>query len=962
MRKKTKSKLSNNTAGFLIAVILCLIGAGFCSYLFYENLTRTFSKLGETPVAVISFKRKAAQRKFLGRVLWDRLRNESPLYNGDTVHTAPSGEATIVFADGNTLTLLESTMAQIFADEENGSGAQLSSGGALIDASSSSGGFTFASGGVSVNVGSGARLSVSSAAADSAVALQVLAGNASVHGIDGAEHAVSAGEEIEISESGAVSVPEFSVLFPSRDEKILYHTEEDSVSVGFSVRARNIAEDSELVFEVSDTKKFADISRSAAVQREKETPLPFAPGTHYWRVRDASAEKDAVLASGKLQVIQSPAPQLVVPAESFCYQYRTKTPAVRFVWSPSEKASAYRLVVADNRELQNPVVDERVFSESASVSTLAGGVYYWQVTPYYAVNRIGYAAPSEIRSFEIQRGGELPAPQPLLPAHGETLDLEKRGRFSWKGDREASSFLLTLSQNEDLSSPALTIETADNFYAAADDSRLREVSYWWSVQAVDGEGNTSPASAPRVCHVVRGKIEQRTVEPADGYQIEENLVRDMLFTWKKNLPADFESVIEVSQDSAFESIAAQFAANGYSYKGLSLPAGTYYYRMKSAAADGSRVLLTEPKSFSVVRQLGRTEVLSPQRIAVSWEAHPFLFRWTAVDGAEFYKVTLYRADDNSVVFSENVKTTETAVNLFGGREFADRGMYRLEIQPRTSAVSGVSNQRTGVTAESEFMLRKARPVSLLLPKKDAKIDEFAAYLNGIDIRWNSAEKTSGTRVEIYKDSADRGAPIYTYPPNSRRGQSMNAGVQTISALPSAPLTSGRYEIVVRAAAAEDGIDLSNTEYALRGRFTITPYKKFAVPRRLSASPECVNAAYLSGLKANETPAVVLSWNDVPSAKEYRVTIAAQSGGAANRFETTTSATSLVIDLTKDAWQFLLKENKADFVWTVEARAAERSRSGRTRVRDGNIASSTFGIDIPAVNSADIELEAVKEIW
>lgn len=966
MRKKTKSKSSSNKAGFLIAIILCLLGAALCAYLFYQNLTQTFSKLNEEPVAVITFKHKAAQRKFLGRVLWDRLRNESPLYNGDTVHTAPFGEATIVFADGNSLTLMESTMAQIFVDEENGSGAQLSSGDALIDVSENSGGFAFASGGVSVNVGAGSRLSMSSAA-DSGIEMQVLSGSASVKNQDGTERSVAAGEALAVSDDGTVSAPDVSVVFPSRSEKILYHTEEETASVGFFVRARNLQEPSGLALEFSDTRDFSEITDAAAVQSEKEMKLPFVPGTHYWRLRDSAGGTDTIFASGKIQVIQSLPPQLAVPAERFCYHYRTKPPAVRFVWSESEKASAYRLVVADNRELKNPVVDENISSESAAVSTLAGGTYYWQVTPYYAVNRTGYAAPSEVRSFEIQRDGELLAPMPLLPANGETVDIEKRISFSWKGDREAASFLLTLSQNEDLSSPVLSIETADNFYAPANDGRLQEASYWWSVQAVDSEGNVSPASAARVCHVARRQIEQRTVEPADGYQIEESLVQDMMFSWKKNLPADFESTIEVSHDAAFENIAAQFPAKGYSYKGLSLPAGTYYYRMKSAEPDGGRVLITEPKSFSVLKQLGKTEVLAPVLRAVCRESQPFLFRWTEVDGADFYRVTLYRAEDNSIVFNDSIAAAETAVDLFGGEAFADRGTYRLEVQPRAFAVSGGSNQRTGAMAESVFMIRKVHPVSLLLPKKDARIDEFSAFLDGLDIRWNSTEKTDDARIEIYKGSAERGTLVYKYPSDSRRERKMHPTGQTVTALPSVPFAAGSYEVIVRATAAEDGIDISNTEASLRGRFTVTPYKKLAAPRRLSASPECVNAAYLSGLKENETPAVMLTWSSVPSAKEYRVTIArssrAKTRNKPKRFETTVKGTRLALDLKKEQWQFLLKENKADFVWTVEARSTERGRrSGRTRVRDGIIASSAFSVDIPAVNSADIQLEAVEEIW
>lgn len=65
------------------------------------------SKLNEQPIATITLKYKTAQRKFMDRVVWDRLRQDSPVYNGDTIHTATLSEANIWFNDGNVMELME---------------------------------------------------------------------------------------------------------------------------------------------------------------------------------------------------------------------------------------------------------------------------------------------------------------------------------------------------------------------------------------------------------------------------------------------------------------------------------------------------------------------------------------------------------------------------------------------------------------------------------------------------------------------------------------------------------------------------------------------------------------------------------------------------------------------------------------------------------------------------------------
>ena len=159
MKKKTKSKSKNSLLLFLFAMFISFLGAAFNSVLFYGSFFRSLTKMNEEPIATITFKYKVAQRKFLERVVWDRLRNNSPVYNGDTIHTSKLSEATIWFTDGNVMELSEDTMAQVFLSQDKTLRAELAGGFAVVDSSDAERGITLSSGGTETIISAGSSVS-----------------------------------------------------------------------------------------------------------------------------------------------------------------------------------------------------------------------------------------------------------------------------------------------------------------------------------------------------------------------------------------------------------------------------------------------------------------------------------------------------------------------------------------------------------------------------------------------------------------------------------------------------------------------------------------------------------------------------------------------------------------------------------------------------------------------------------
>jgi len=102
----------------IVVIIICLLGTAVSILLFMVDLNQTFSRMGEKPVGIITYKYNAAQRRFSDRVLWGRLRRGSPVYNGDFIHTAQLSQASVIFTGGAVVDLMENTLIQIFSDDE----------------------------------------------------------------------------------------------------------------------------------------------------------------------------------------------------------------------------------------------------------------------------------------------------------------------------------------------------------------------------------------------------------------------------------------------------------------------------------------------------------------------------------------------------------------------------------------------------------------------------------------------------------------------------------------------------------------------------------------------------------------------------------------------------------------------------------------------------------------------------
>lgn len=898
MRKRIKYRLKNDSAApFWTSIVICLIGAAVSSLLFYRSFYRSLSKLNEKPIATITFKYKAVQRRFIDRMIWDRLQQNSPLYNGDTVATADLSEAVVMFDDGTALELSENTMAQVFIRSDGSLAADLDSGAMNVNSSEESS-VTLSAGGVSVDLKAGAQLHARTGEAQGAdgaydVAFNVLAGNAELDG-----RTVQAGRSLIVDETGSVS-SSLAVTEPNPQAKIIYHT-----NGAYPVRfAWQDSGDVALVLTIAEDRNFKRIVRSVKAGGARELSVNLNKGVYYWRLAPAEAVEGFIPSTGRLQLVQSFPPSIVAPEAGARFRYHTRPPAVRFIWSEAEAAAGYDLVVADNPKMENPIIEQRISGTSSVISTLNQGTYWWRVTPYYAANRLMAANPSKEGRFTVEQLSELSAPTLSVPLEGAFVDrLSMSVTFSWRAENEATGYRLVIANNPTLNEPEVNINTDDNFYVLhTKRTPLAAGRYYWAVAQETDNGGESEQSTVRSFYAVDGQIEQRTIFPPDGYAVQESVLSDMRFTYKTSLPAKFQ----IAKDEDFGKITYE-STSDMSHGGVNLAPGVYWWRIQSQA--GSTAIATPGKKLTVISAMDAPILIEPAAgaVAAARSKQACTFRWKAVPTADYYRVRIYGKNSGKPLADENLLS-----NTFASIDLRNLtpGAYRWEVQAFSYETLQAS-KRSSVPRSADFEIRSFRPVELISPKDKQVIDGFTALLNPPVLEWQSKEQTASSTIVVTRIDGESRKVLLKLenPVKSYRLDALHAGT---------------YEWTVNAA-TRDGLDISAESPF---RFTVTPVEPFESPANART-----DETHFDGDTLRKKHSITFSWSAVEPAKDYILSIK----DSENRevFANTVQNTNFTLE-------DLTMLSKDTFIWSVRAVAFNQQRT--EIIRDGKPSQGKFTI-------------------
>ncbi|MDR2211973.1 MAG: hypothetical protein LBO65_11005 [Spirochaetaceae bacterium] len=689
-----KKNISSSSFRFIdgLVSILCLTVAAGCLYLFWIDLFGTLSRLGERPVGTITWKYKAAQRRFSDRVLWDRLQMESPVYNGDLIRTAVLSEASITFYNGGYLDLAENSLIRIFTEDAI---PQLDLMEGTLSASSGEGGMIIRSGDHELALDSG--------------------GTAQAAGGTGAEFAItggrgtlrSGGQSRDMGDGEAFGSGALTVVASPRPNARIIAAGSSPGTVNFLWTRQNYTGPTRI-----DLARDRNFTRPAAALEvpggENRARVELSPGTYYWRAY--SAQTAAPSRYFKLSIINAAPPRPISPEEGQGLPRYSGSRPLRFRWASGGGAPAnsrenndpdyYLLEAADNPGMANPAVQIRTRRTQADTSLLGPGRWFWRVSAYYeTVSQV--SAPV---SFTIDEGGGLEAPVLIAPAPSAEVDIKPGSRnvyFSWRTVNGAASYTLLVSPNPDLSDPVISRRMVkENYYGYPVDSGvLKTGQYYWGVSPVDAGGREFSFSSTRSFSAGEIPPALGAVFPPDNYTVAEALLPDIRFTWKTDLsPVRFQ----IAGDGNFTSPVVDEAARSSFFQGRRLPPGGWYWRVLAGpAVPGGRPISTPPRRLVVAGPMPSPVLAAGESRIIVSPGERARFRWQPVEGADRYQFRLYNAGGTLFHAEE---TAANSVNLV--LDEYPEGNYRWTVQALTRE-SAQGSQRNGPAGMALFYLAKA---------------------------------------------------------------------------------------------------------------------------------------------------------------------------------------------------------------------------------------------------------------
>ncbi len=933
-RKSIKSKASS-----ALFLLFCLFGETLSLWLYWNDLNSSFSHSDALQIATVTFKHRVAQRKFMDRLVWDRLQQNGPLYNGDTVRTAPGSEAVIVFNDNVVIELEETSIAQIFLTDTGGTSVDFAGGGIFVDSSAAENAVTLKSGGASVKLDAGGSMSAAAGKQDSGLSVKMIEGSG-VLSSGGGTTAVNGGESLSVTSGGSVEKSLVTVTAPKPGERILNFSDGGTVPVTFRWTESEFPENSSLVLETAEDKDFSSVLSSQSFASGNSASLEMADGTTFWRTYISSGGKTVPGGenSGRISVLPAKKPEPVVPAENDTFFYRKKTPVLRFVWNGDEYTQYYIFEVADNLLMSSPVISVRTSRTSNIVSTLDEGTWYWRVTPVYPSVVTGTAAPSDVFSFNIKKRGELKAPSLRMPSANGFVDVSasaesRRTVFSWDNSPEAVSYTFCLSGGTPESEPIVSENISENYFPLdLNRTALDEGLYWWWVYQTDSEGTDSPISEKRQFVGIEGEVMFRTVFPPEGYSFAESFMYDTKFTWKNNVPGGL--VFQIARDSGFRNVvfSERYDSSKTGQSGMTLAPGTYWWRIVSGiSGDGSGRLESEPKKFSVVPPLDAPRVTVPSvnsKVVIRPET-PVRFEWLPVEGADYYQAVITPSGNTGKEIYRNNMISDSGFEF----DFLDvpNGFYRLSVQG-AAVENEMSTRRSGFISDVIFEVRQVRPVTLVSPARGADFDGITAFTDPASLEWKLPEIPAAEEIVV--------ARSLKAVPDEYGGISGDGGnivvrqkvTGSVFRLPR--LREGTYYWNVLAKTTDD-IDISSL---MRRYFTVQEMEKLAAVGFMKPEDGFVfDIKYLKNSLAAE-----FSWPQVPDADSYNFVLARvlPDGGNEVIFADNLRKNSYRIDS-------LSVLDEGEFFWSVEP---VQHFGDNEILRYGEKTSAEFRIELPEIET------------
>lgn len=893
----------------LVVTLSALVVAGGFGYLYYRDVNQQFAAGNQKPIGTLVYEQNNTERRFNNREVWQQVGDNTPLYNLDSVRTARGSEAVIRLNGGtkivmqpNSLITLDWSSKAKAVDFLSGSITAVHTGGAAAPGAPAAGSAGAASaaappGAVVIRSGrsqvalSNATVNVS-ASGSNKLAVTVSGGNASLIS-GGSVQTISASQVASVDTANGSARISTAQLIPVEPlANAIYVTEGGGVQVPFAWKSD--LRSSAYALEVATSPTFPPTTETTQSKGTSQA-VTIPPGTHYWRVvaagRSTQPEQLTVLSD-------SPVAPLA-PASRAVYTYDTSPPLVLFSWSPSQVASGYELQIATDRQFANVVEQTQSATNAIAVGTLTSGTYYWRVKPLYDFAVSSNVGVSQVRSFRVVRSTVLAAARLTSPKASALLNaitVQSSGiLFNWHSNNDIAQWDVAVSRTLGMSKIVAKTTTPDNFFLMR--TPLDPGMYYWQVRGYTSNGAAAPPSKVRSFKVSLENAKITLVSPRMNWNYDQATVASVPVVWKSTVKGNFE--VDLSTQPDYSNVFARIETTFDNANFGSLLAGTYYWRVRLLARDGSTLLSSRNGTFTVLPSLLEPLPISPAGGAVLSLVNPksINFTWDGDPRSRFYDFTLYRLLPGGVR-REIGKATDLTTNQYSFKNFAplSLGSYTWIVAAHNPAGYDTSPQ-SSLPVSSNFSIARLRIVDAAVlesPADGSTLNGVRALDHGVRFTWITPDSLGTASVEL---SAD---PTFTNVLDQLPAGAGAASAHIVQLLP------GTYYWRVRAR-THDGITAPPSAVHV---FIVAALPPLAQPAGLSPAPSATVNMW-------NKPSLELSWNPVPDASGYTISLVDAQTGAPVFSD---------INLTGTSYKYtaLQNLNVGPFKWRIEAYQLDRS--------------------------------------
>ncbi|MCP5497884.1 MAG: FecR domain-containing protein [Leptospiraceae bacterium] len=494
------------TKNDIVVTIICFLILVYAFYLlFYVGSNQ--NGRGKKEVGKITFKYRIAQRKYVSRMIWEDVEQNTSAYNNDSIRTDFLSEATVTLLDGTKIELDPDSMFVLNVKDEKVN-IKVVKGSVLVDTENNNkenSNIQIEQDGSIITPNNG-KFRIT----QSKNKVEVVAHRGQIDIRKGVQKIKLKEGEVSYIDSKGFKNYKMNYLLVSPEDNKRIFTGNENAMVHFIWQ--EIKDTTPIQFEIAKDRDFNDTVFSKQLPNN-QIDVNLTEGVFFWRITSTQyAELQEKSLVRKIHVIKNQKIEIISPENENEIQVVSGKIPVYFAWKKLEISASYTITVAQDMDFKNIVQNVKIYKNFISLG-FEEGTYYWKIVAEGTIQ--GALSTSNVYRFKITKNN-LVSIQLLYPEPSAKVfyaNMERTGLlFNWKSDFGNFENQFILSKDASFRDIIEQSKQKENYVSFK--KKLPKGDYYWKVISKELTQNKSYESEIRMFSVTETpeRQEQSVIE------------------------------------------------------------------------------------------------------------------------------------------------------------------------------------------------------------------------------------------------------------------------------------------------------------------------------------------------------------------------------------------------------------------------------------------------------------------